>query len=68
MLQTVWAVVREGKIELLEKTELPEGTRVLVTLLPQEEEAQFWVRASQVSLAGVWDNPQDDIHAQLLEK
>jgi len=31
---TMWAVVRKGKIELLEKNELPEGARVLVTLLP----------------------------------
>jgi len=30
----MWAVVRKGKIELLEKKELPEGARVLVTLLP----------------------------------
>lgn len=31
---TMWAVVRKGKIELLEKNELPEGARVLVTVLP----------------------------------
>jgi hypothetical protein len=34
-LSTMWAVVREGKIELVEKMNLPEGTRVLVTLLPE---------------------------------
>ncbi|WP_100899552.1 hypothetical protein [Nostoc flagelliforme] len=28
MLKTFWATVREGKIELLESEELPEGTRV----------------------------------------
>jgi hypothetical protein len=33
MLKTLWATVRQGKIELLELTELPEGTRLLVTLL-----------------------------------
>lgn len=37
MLQTLWATIRHGKIELLESTELPEGTRVLVTLLPDDE-------------------------------
>jgi hypothetical protein len=67
MLKTVWAVVREGKVELIEKAPLPEGALVLVTLLPQEDEGQFWMQASQVSLAEVWDNPQDDIYAQLLE-
>jgi hypothetical protein len=33
MLKTLWAKVHQGKIELLESEELPEGTRVLVTLL-----------------------------------
>lgn len=33
MLNTVRAVAREGKIELLEKVEIPEGTEVLVTPL-----------------------------------
>jgi hypothetical protein len=67
MLKTLWATVRQGKIELLESTELPEGTRVLVTLLPNDEE-DFWLQASQTSLDAVWDNTEDDIYAQLLEK
>jgi hypothetical protein len=52
--------------ELLESTELPEGTRVLVTLLP-DDEAGFWLQASQTSLNVVWDNTEDDIYAQLLQ-
>jgi hypothetical protein len=32
---SMWAVVRQGKIELLTETTLPEGSRVLVTLLPE---------------------------------
>lgn len=56
-----------GKIELLEQTELPEGTRVLVTLLP-DDEAEFWLQTSQTSLDTVWDNTEDDVYAQLLEK
>jgi hypothetical protein len=66
MLQTLWATIRQGKIELLESTELPEGTRVLVTLLP-DDEAGFWVQASQTSLDAVWDNTEDDVYAQLLQ-
>jgi hypothetical protein len=38
MLKTVWAVVREGKIELLENLSLSEGARVLVTVMPKESE------------------------------
>jgi len=66
MLQTLWATIRQGKIELLESTELLEGTRVLVTLLP-DDEAGFWLAASQLSLDAVWDNTEDDVYAQLLQ-
>ncbi|MCC3489141.1 MULTISPECIES: hypothetical protein [unclassified Microcoleus] len=65
MLKTLWATVRQGKIELLELSELPEGAKVLVTLLP-DEEAEFWLQASQTSLDTVWDNTEDDVYAQLL--
>ena len=58
MLKTLWATVRQGKIELLELSELPEGAKVLVTLLP-DEEAEFWLQASQTSLDRVWDNTED---------
>jgi len=66
MLKTLWATVRQGKIELLESTERPEGTRVLVTLLP-DDEAGFWLEASQISLDAVWNNNEDDVYAQLLQ-
>ena len=65
MLKTLWATVRHGKIELLETTDLPEGTKVLVTLLPNDE-ADFWQQVSQPSLDVVWDNTEDDVYAQLL--
>jgi predicted DNA-binding antitoxin AbrB/MazE fold protein len=65
MLNTIRAVVREGRIELLEKVDIPEGTEVLVTILA--DDAQFWLGASQRSLAAVWDNPEDDIYEQLLK-
>lgn len=67
MINTIWAVVREGKIVPLEEIEVPEGTRALVTLLP-EEETDFWLAASDSSLNAVWDNAEDDVYAELLEK
>lgn len=67
MLNTVWALVREGRIELLEYADLPEGTRVLVTVLGNGD-TQFWLRASEDSLKGIWGNTEDDVYAQLLEK
>ena len=66
MLNTIRAVVREGKIELLEKAELPEGTEVLVT--PLVDEPSFWLNAGESSLDSIWDNSEDDVYAELLEK
>jgi hypothetical protein len=65
MLTTVWAVVRDGKVELLEDIEVPDGSRVLVTLLSGDE--QFWLEASQTSLDAVWGNVDDDVYADLLK-
>lgn len=67
MLKTLWATVRQGKVELLESVEISEGTRVLVTLLP-DDETEFWQRASQGSLDAVWNNAEDDVYAKLLEE
>lgn len=66
MLSTVRAVVREGKIELLERVDLPEGSKLLVTVLP-DAEASFWLDASQTSLDRIWNNPEDDVYADLLD-
>lgn len=67
MLNTVPAVVKQGKIELLEDLKLQEGAKVLVTLLP-DNEADFWLGACQPSLEAIWDNPEDDVYAELLKK
>ncbi|MEN3334249.1 MAG: hypothetical protein V7641_3614 [Blastocatellia bacterium] len=66
MMNTVKAIVREGRIELLEQVDIPEGTEVLVTIL--SDEAEFWLRASESSLASVWDNSEDDVYEQLLKR
>ncbi len=68
MMNTILAVIREGKIVPLESVQLPEGTRALVTLLPEEDEASFWLAASESSLKAVWGNAGDDIYADLLEE
>ena len=68
MLKTLWAIVREKKIVLLEPADIREGTRALVTFFPDNAEPRFWKTTSQISLDKVWNNPEDDIYAQLLEK
>lgn len=67
MLDTVWVIVRNGKIELQEPLELPEGTQLLVTLLP-DEGRQFWREASRPALARIRGNDEDDVYDQLLER
>lgn len=66
MLNTIRAVVREGEIELLEEIEMPEGTEVLIT--PLVDEQDFWLKAGESSLDSVWNNSEDDVYAELLEK
>ena len=67
MLRTVRAVVRQGKIELIEPVELPEGATALVTLLA-DEDASFWSNVADVSLDKVWNNAEDDVYAELLKE
>ena len=65
MLNTVRAIVREGKIELLEDLDIPEGVEVLVT--PLTDEPDFWLQLSEASLDRVWNNAEDDVYAELLK-
>jgi hypothetical protein len=71
MLHTVRAVIHDGKIEVAEPVDLPEGTPVLVTLHTDTHlatDSQFWSAASQASLGAIWDNAGDDAYAELLKK
>ena len=65
MLNTIWATVRDGKIEPLEPLTLKEGSRLLVTLW-EDAESNFWLQATQSTLDEIWDNEEDDVYAELL--
>ena len=67
MMNSIWATIQGGRIEPVEPLEFPEGAKVLVTVLP-DEETDFWAGASESSLADVWDNTEDDVYAQLLDQ
>lgn len=66
MMNTLWAVVRDGRITPEEPIELQDGQRVLITILPDEDHA-FWLSVASSSLDAIWDNEEDDIYAELLE-
>jgi hypothetical protein len=67
MLKTLWAEVKQGKIELLELADLPEGTRVLVTVLPSHETEQ-WLKKDNVSSGDIWDNIEDNAQIPILSE
>jgi hypothetical protein len=47
----------------LENLSLSEGGRVLVTVMPDEDEQQFWIDASERSLAAVLENTVGFLHS-----
>ena len=65
-MQNIRAIVRDRRIDLPENVEIPEGTEVLITLLPDER--NFWLDSSESSLDSIWNNVEDDVYAELLEK
>jgi hypothetical protein len=66
VLQSVWAEIRNGKIETLENVTLPEGAKAIVTILLNGDDTWFWLSASEQSLANIWDNTEDNVYASLL--
>jgi hypothetical protein len=72
MLKTLWATVRQGKIELVDSGELPEGIRVLVTLLPDDEidlksqgvdrEQAEALRTGLATFSEDWNSPEMSIY------
>lgn len=65
MQEKIRAVVNEGRIEPVEEFDVPDGTQVLITVLSNGED--FWLNASEGSLNAIWDNPEDDVYAELLK-
>ena len=66
-METIRGIVHAGKIEFLEPVEVAEGTEVLVAV-PSSPDNQFWLKASEHSLDGIWNNSEDDVYEQLLKK
>jgi hypothetical protein len=67
MLRTLWAEVKQGKIELLELADLPEGTRVLVTVLPSQE-TDRWLKSKANASGDIWDNIEDNAQIPILSE
>ena len=68
MLNTIEAIVKNGRIVPLEDIELVEGSRALVTVLSEKDDKEFWLATSENSLMDIWDNEEDDVYAELVTK
>lgn len=63
MLQTLEAVIDEhGNIQVLENVQLPQGHRVLVTILDEAPRMQVdeITLLSEAALAEDWNRPEED--------
>jgi len=67
MSTAVRAVIRQGRVEPVEPLSFPEGSEVVVSLRQVDDE-RFWQDVAGVSLNAIWDNAEDDVYAELLEK
>jgi len=54
-------------VDLPDNVNLEDGKRVLVTVLPPEEENEYWQGASPSALDAIGTNAQDDRYAELLQ-
>ena len=65
MQERIRAVVNDGRIEPVEKLDMPNGTDVIAILSNGDD---FWLNASEQSIKAIWDNSEDDVYAELLER
>ena len=73
MTTTVEAIYENGVLRLPARLPLAEKSRVKVTIQAPAADAEdpergAWLKLSQQSLVRTWDNPEDDVFNELLER
>jgi predicted DNA-binding antitoxin AbrB/MazE fold protein len=68
MTTTVDAIYEDGKLLLQKALSLPEKSRVRVTIESTDSEREAWLKLSEESLSGTWNNTADDVFNELLSK
>jgi predicted DNA-binding antitoxin AbrB/MazE fold protein len=73
MTTTVEAVYENGTLKLPGVLPLPEKAHVLVTIRTDTEpsldsERVTWLKLSEETLRKTWDNPDDEVFNELLQK
>ena len=73
MTTTVEAIYENGTLKLPSPLPLPEKAHVIVTIqsdtAPKDDsEHTAWLKLSEETLTKAWDNPDDDVFNELLQK
>ena len=72
MTTTTSAIYEDGVLKLPKALDLPEKSRVTVTIesetLKADSERLAWLQASKQKLAAVWENAEDDVFNELLDR
>ncbi len=65
----IWHEIEsERETVYLTKSETMKKRLLEVKLRGETSDDNFWLAASEVSLNEIWDNEEDDVYAELLEK
>ncbi|MFC2131468.1 hypothetical protein ACFLSQ_08535 [Bacteroidota bacterium] len=67
MYTALKAIYQNGKLIMDQDEHIPNGAKVLVTVV-SEPKPDYLVKASEKVLEKIWDNKEDDIYEELLEK
>jgi predicted DNA-binding antitoxin AbrB/MazE fold protein len=73
MTTTVEAIYEDGVLKLPRKLPLPEKAHVKVTIDSgtaecEDLERSAWLKLSEEALTKTWDNPDDDVFNELLQR
>ena len=73
MTTTVEAIYENGMLKLPAPLPLPEKAHVTVTIRSEpastsDAERGAWLKLSEDALTKTWDNPDDDVFNELLQK
>ena len=73
MTTTVEAIYEDGVLKLPRRLPLPEKAHVKVTIDSgparcEDAERSAWLKLSEEALTATWDNPEDDVFNELLQR
>ena len=73
MTTTVEAIYEDGVLKLPRRLPLPEKTHVRVTIdsgttSREDMERNAWLQLSEEALTATWENPEDDVFNELLQR